>query len=414
MKGMSDYMKRIVSVMMIVFTFFMLVSCGAEPKKEPPKMQEKIIGSETYHGAIEMPSRILFVRFGGMWYYSKADGASEKFCFDPLCSHSVQETTCIYRLFNPSPKAGIVEYSKKENRVYMARGQKIYSTSFDASDLRLDCSLGEIGDIQERESGSYIRWMRCTDNYLFFLYKNDKTGHTQLMRYDTSKRKLEAISSENEWIIGYEPTDTYIFAKILTENNELQYVTTDFDFENRHIVNNPIDPSSSGVSMGVFDGKYFYGRIPEGLFALDPLTDEKKLISDDPIIDGSQVLAVHNGYIYFTSTESKVVGKKYDARLDDYRDVEVIECKLYRASQNGEISLALDFISPIETLNFVDGGAVIYTGSIYDANGNNMNSQRGPISIYFDLDESGNLINPKIVGNCADDAELIECLKVLS
>ena len=405
-------MKKLIAFIIIISTLA-IVSCGKKPNDPVEPKPTKFYSSETYHGAIDMPSRVLLVQSGGLYYYSKVDGGSYRFCFNPLCQHTFAEN-CPSRLFiSSSSMPAIVAYSEETERVYLARGQKLYSTSFDASDLRLEFSLGEKGGIEEqRYDIDYIRWLRCYDKYLYFMYRNDNTGHEQVFRYDTSSKKIEEMTSgENEWVMGYEIADGYVYFKMLNSDNIITYVTADMDFKNRKTVDDPIYPTSGGVSMGVFDGKRFYERAPEGIFGIDPLTGEKELISDDPLVLGwAQVLAVKDDGIYFVSDEQTVVGKQYDAYMQQLRDVKQVYYKIYRLSFDGKMQCVLNMPRGyIQSMNFVEDGVIVNFMSYYVGNAENL-SQNGYLFVHFEIDDDGSFINPKPIGNWADNAAIIEAL----
>ncbi|MBQ0126146.1 MAG: hypothetical protein KBS59_07500, partial [Clostridiales bacterium] len=189
---------------------------------------------------------------GKLIYYNKVDGNSYKFCFDPLCSNVYPEGKCPYVMIAPTPLASTIVYCEKNARFYAARGQKICSMGFDAGEIKTECSLGEDGNLNSVDyDRNYIKNLRCAGDYLFFLYKDDVTGHNKLMRYSIKKGDLVPLTSaENEWMIGYEIADGYIFCKMLDENNNIVFYTADYDFDNLHIVSDPINPNSFGSSMG--------------------------------------------------------------------------------------------------------------------------------------------------------------------
>jgi len=399
-------------LLLIILISGVLISCNN--LSHGTTTHTKFNSNETYHSAIEMPSRVLLVQTGGLYYYSKVDGESYRFCFNPLCRHTYGEN-CPSRLFwLSSSMPGVVTYSEETERVYLARGQKLYSTAFDASDLKLELSLGEKGGIEEqRYDTNYIRWLRCYGEYVYFMYKNDNTGHEQVFRFNTSSRKLEEMTSgENEWVMGYEIADGYVYFKMLNSNNEFAYYTADMNFKNRKVVNNPIYPTSAGVSMGVYDGKRFYERAPEGLFAIDPLTGEKELISDDPLMLAyAQVMAVKDDGVYFVSEEQVVIGQQRDPFTDGMRDIVQVYFRVYKVSIDGKIECVLD--DPrgyVLNMNFVDGGVIVNYMSYYIGEGEQMTSKTN-LFVLFDIADDGKFVNPRPIGNFADDTELIEYLK---
>ncbi|MBO4429236.1 MAG: hypothetical protein J5832_04710, partial [Clostridia bacterium] len=133
-------MKKLIAIFIALFTLF-LVSCGGDvvdttATNDTPATEPSVLSywSSSKHAAIEMKSRVLLAgQTGRLYYYSKADGESYPFCFNPLCQHTYQEK-CPSILFNHQYSSqNQTYYNEYDNRVYFARGQQIYSTSFDAS-----------------------------------------------------------------------------------------------------------------------------------------------------------------------------------------------------------------------------------------------------------------------------------------
>ena len=240
-------MKKLIAVLIALFTLF-LASCGCESIDTTTATTatdattvtetniQKNITVENYfsslrHPAVEMKSRVLLAgQTGKLYYYSKADGESYPFCFNPLCPHTGQ-ANCPSILFNNQYAAqNQTYYNEYNNRVYFARGQQIYSMSFDASDLKLECSLGEKGKIDGTASyaSTDITNLFAYEKYLYFMYTNDETGHAQIYRYDTEKRILAAMTSEtNEWVQSYMLASGYIYV-ISLEDDLPKYYTTDW------------------------------------------------------------------------------------------------------------------------------------------------------------------------------------------
>ena len=254
-------MKKFLSII-IILASLLLVSCGEKP--QPPEKEVEPYAASRMHASVELASRVLLVKTAGIWYYSKADGESYPFCFNPLCRHTFQEKCTMIYFNHTNCLTSQVVYCEENDRIYIGRGQKIYSMSFDASDVRLECSLGENGDLSEMMYNmELIRNLRCKNKYLYFIYNNDLTGNEQVIRYDIETKKLkEMTSATDENIIAYEIADDYIYFRMVRSNNESGYFVSDLDFNNKKLDNNPITPVLGGMTMDVYDGEYFYG--PKG------------------------------------------------------------------------------------------------------------------------------------------------------
>lgn len=399
-------MKKTLCLIIVIASLF-LVSCGEKP--QPPEKEVEPYSASMMHAAVELASRVILVQTGGLWYYSKADGGSYPFCFNPLCQHKFADK-CPSALFwhSHSLNSQLV-YCEENNRVYIGRGQKIYSTSFDASDLRLECSLGENGDIAELTYDiSYIRNLRCYKNYIYFIYNNDDTGNNQVVRYDIKTKQVqEMTSATDEQIVSYEIASDYVYFKAVLSDNTMGFYTADMDFNNRKLDENPIDRSAMqmGMTMDLYDGKYFHGKDSnEGYFIHDPLTGERTLISTDPrIVNAGMLLAVHDGWMYFCPFDQK--GK-----------FETMYNSVYRISNDGIIEKCFEMPEmEILSLNFAAGGLILnYFGIYIDGTNKEESTMKGQGFLYFDIDENGKFINPKPIGRQFDDEELVEYLKGLS
>lgn len=432
-------MKKVVCLMIILASLF-LVSCGEAtitptgtagetsantPMDEPT---ETPAPGARFHGIVEGKSRILLFRGGTLWYYSKVDGESYNFCFDPLCQHSLKNDFCISRLFaNHNYSSDGCVYSEKHDRFYFTRGQNIYSTSFDASDLKLECSFGENGKIDRSlksadliEYNTNLSRLRIHGDYLYFIRANDETGIWQIVRYNINTRKTEEMTaSGGEWITSYELADDYIYFKTLDDNWQLRFYTTDFDFKERNEVDDSISISASNMSVEVYYDGYFYernvnradGAETDGeLYRINPLTGEKTLIvRDDRLGSGSsQILCADKNGVYFSMWNYIATGYVKD-NIQGLHEVGTANNNIWRISYDGEFTKVLDFPrGEIQTMNFVEDGAIILFSRIYHKEINVDDPDAiAVVYVLFEIDEDGNLVNPKPIGSYAANEDLI-------
>ena len=446
-------MKRAISIIIILASLF-LVSCAAKTPADStstssestetiattsetpiaePKPTIVPTANSRYHGVVEGTSRILLISNGSLWYYSKADGESYRFCFDPLCQHSLKGDFCVSRLFpRLNNRYERCVYSEKYNRFYFARGQNIYSTSFDASDLKLEYSFGEKGKIDRSLStieltryDTYISDLKSYGDYLYFRRANDNFGVYQIIRYDIRTHKTEEMTpDEGEWITSYAIADDYIYFKTLNNDNEIRFFTADLDFKERKEVDSSISISESNSSVEVYYGGYFYERkvnIVDGastdgeLYKINPLTGEKKLIVKDERLGSgsSQILCADKNGVYFSVWETFAAGTVEDEVFGEY-EVGTSNNNVWRISYDGEFTKVLDFPrGEIDTINFVEGGVIIYFTRVYHREiGVRDPECVGMIYVLFEIDDDGNFVNPKPIGDYAENEELTEFFKV--
>ena len=433
-------MKKTICFLIIILSLF-LVSCGGTTPTSTQSATSAVevteptivpVANSRYHGVVEATSRILLISGSTLWYYSKANGESYHFCFDPLCRHSLKNGFCVSRLF---PHLDYTYercvYSEKYNRFYFARGQNIYSTSFDASDLKLEYSFGEEGKIDRSlTSGEMLQYenrisdLKSYGDYLYFRRQSDEFGIWQIVRYDIRTHKTEEMTPDKgEWITSYAIVDDYIYFKTLGDGWEIRFFTTDLDFKERHEVDDSISIAASNSSVEVYYGGYFYERnvnIVDGaetdgeLYRINPLTGEKTLVAkDDRLRIGStQILCADKDGVYFSADERFVTGT-VETSIEGLHDVVTINNNVWRISYDGEFTKVLDFPrGEIQTMNFVDGGVILYFMPIYHKEINVRDPEYvGMVYVLFEIDEDGNFVNPKPIGKDSENEELIEFLK---
>ena len=209
-------------------------------------------------------------------------------------------------------------------------------------------------------------------------------------------------SATDEQVISYEIAKDYVYFKAVNSDNTAGFYTADMDFENRRLDKNPIDLTMiAGMTMDIFDGKYFFGKIQDdGYYMHDPISGERKLISTDSrIVHSGMILAVHDGWVYFCP-------------FDQEGSFETMYNSVYRVSYDGFIEKCLEMPEmEILSLNFISDGVIINYFSIYINGTDKSNSkQKGQGFLHFDLTEEKDFINPKPIGRQFDDEELIEWL----
>ena len=82
---------------------------------------------------------------------------------------------------------------------------------------------------------------------------------------------------------------------------------------------------------------------------------------------------------------------------------------IWRISYDGEFTKVLDFKrGDIQTINFVEGGAIILFSRIYHKEINVDDPDAiAVVYVLFEIDEDGNLVNPKAIGSYAANEDLI-------
>ncbi len=155
--------------------------------------------------SIETPSRIIFDQSEeGFWsgndyvngmtygicYYSKADGESYVYCYDPLCNH----TNCAQRYFvlGESFLIGNRFYTFDEN--YDGK-TVVRSFGVDGTDIRIDWDSENESDMKLGSFNGYGYPEFAYGKYLFIWTSfSDGTRHT--LRFDTESEKMEDLTAK--------------------------------------------------------------------------------------------------------------------------------------------------------------------------------------------------------------------------
>ena len=402
-------MKKTISFILLIFILFSVCSCG----KAEIKTRKQVVpySMSAFHTVVDMPSRILLVGAGGLYYYNKITGDSNRFCFNPLCRHRFSDGCNSARFFNQGDTSNSVVYDENTNRVYIARGQKIYSMAFDASDLKLECSLGESGDISELIYERYlIRNLQCVNGCLFFMYRDDQSGRDRVYKYDLTQRRLRALTSKDVWVMDFLVLEDYVFVKIMDSDEIIRFYTTDLDFTALDFCFDIGEFDVAETGVGVYNGEKLYSKSGDKIYEFDPLVKSKRILIEDEKIDTFlQTMAATEDGCYFVINDPKTIGKGAYGQDDVVTNYNTI-CLV---SYDGKIKTVLDIPSfEIMSLNMVEGGVVVKCYAIYIGEDGAL-EQKANAFVLFDVADDGEFINPRPIGNYADDTELIEYLKGL-
>ena len=320
-------------------------------------------------GMTEIPARVLYLDVFQLCYYNKLDGQFYTFCFDPLCMHQDMQKCISYRFFMWMTVGQNIEYSDYNDRLYVLRGQKIYSLRSDGSDVRLECSFGEKGDWSELsmagEVTESLQKMTLQGRYLYAenIVRQDNRTVKTLVCYDMETgevKTLEVGESEryNDYFVGedclyvaFYPSDAiekewYRMDPTLTTREQIE--ETDFFaeahsmralFDGRTLcfVEYREDQNADGSSVD-------YGEIK----LYDFESGEQKVLYEREAQHASSIklLAMTEESIYFTVYDPLYLGTYMDSRTgretvytNDYHQI-------YRMDRDGEnLTIIMDDIS---------------------------------------------------------------------
>ena len=361
-------MKKLLSLVLVFTMLFILVSCLKNDQNENHQ-QDSSFYYPALSGMTETPTRILYTLNDTLYYYNKIEEESYVFCFDPLCHHDNYKE-CISLRFIMNGTNSVIRYCEENNRFYALRGQKLFSFSFDGSDLREEYSFGEDGALDSLfyDSSSSMD-LNIFENHVYFITFDMERGTRNLMRLDINTGKTENLSAHlTEKLVSYSIVDG-AFYLTLQNGKESGVYRSDMNLENMTKLSDSIHPSMTYAS--VWNGKqYFYinyekqgnKNVPVSIMAYSPETDTETKIFE--ITDGivPTILAASETELYFIKSEPTAFGT--ETVRDQEREVYNAFSKIYKLSiADGVCETVMNNLScEVSKLYFLDDNKVLILG----------------------------------------------------
>ena len=359
-------------------------------------------------GMTETPTRVLASSIR-LYYYNKLDGQWYAFCFDPLCTHQTEECLA-YRLARSLVCGQNIEYSDYNGRLYVLRGQKIYSLRSDGSDVRLECSFGERGDWNDNSSfgdTESLQRMTLQGRYLYAenVFYQDKRIVATLVCYnlETGEVKTLEVGESEEYGSYFVGEDCLYVSFYNFETLELIWYRMDPTLTARERIEDFFAEASS--LRFIFDGstlcfvEYHWGQDADGNSKMDygeiKLYDfksgEQKVLYEREAQHASSIklLAMTEESIYFTVYDPLYLGTYMDSRTgretvytNDYHQI-------YRMDRDGgNLTIIMDDIScEVSNIIMLDSKILIYGHICQEIEGSH--SAKKVSNMMATLDEDG-------------------------
>ena len=361
-------MKKLLSLVLAFVMLFTLVSCvNNDPNKD--HKQTTLFYYPALSGMTETPTRILYTLNDTLYYYNKIEEESYVFCFDPLCHHDNYKE-CISLRFIMNGTNSVIRYCEENNRFYALRGQKLFSFSFDGSDLKEEYSFGEDGALDSLfyDSSSSMD-LNIFENHVYFITFDIERGTRNLMHLDINTGKTENLSAHlTEKLVSYLIVDG-AFYLTLQNGKESGVYRADMNLENMTKLSDSIHPSMTYAS--VWNGKqYFYinyenqgnKNVPVSIMAYAPESDTTTKIFE--ITDGivPTILAASETELYFIKSEPTAFGT--ETVRDKEQEVYNAFSKVYKLSiADGVCETVMNDLScEASKLYFLDDNKVLILG----------------------------------------------------
>ena len=271
---------------------------------------------------IDLPSRIVYTHANYLLnnhyipqihYYSKADGQSYAYCFDPLCEHE----SCL-----ANPSNDLYNTLFVNNRFYeMSINGNIISYSFDGMDMKMEYDAG-----YDVNANAWSPNPTSYGNYIYIPMRADEKGNPHTLRFNTETGEMEDLT---------EKTGNYIFPTFFYNGEIYGYdagvgrLKSDLDLNYCEEIEK-IPYSSNFVGSCFFDTAFDEKNKKIGINIYDMKTGKSKVITNEAIgiENAPYILYVDENYIYFYQQESIYLGDYL------YRDDEV---RKYTKGNDGSI-----------------------------------------------------------------------------
>lgn len=351
-------------------------------------------------------------------YYDIYNQEFYSLCFDPLCEHNTM--SCLTQKFINMQHCIVNDYN---SRIYVARGDNIFSFTIMGSDLRLEVSFSDEGkdlnSLYFLSSSSSIRNMLYYDNYIFFEHSEldveTNTSYNKLYRYDVDKSSLINLSEVNNslyWNLSYVYGDNQIIVFMYGNDLEGKYYLCDFDGK----IIKKLDNFIGGL---IFDGTYFYnhGEGGHSIIKTDLEGNQEIIVQSNFSL---YLYDIYDGYVYYNIIDLNpfFVGsyEYYDIQKKEWTNVDVTNtshtiCRVSLETKEEEIifeGVTSDNpkdISYTVSCMFLIGDDVLMIGGAYQENEANHHEVRDKnVSLangwsLYHFDKDNKLVFDKVLDN---------------
>ncbi len=405
-------MKKIIAIILVLVNIFSLVSCENEQNDTTtaqttnstnlPEQSETKVYYRRGHLFAEAETRVLY--FHDLWtlyQYNKITEEYAVFCFDPLCKHGKNCISNRFSYLNPHAVASgsmSMEYCAADNRYYFTRGEQIYSISFDGSDIKIDCSFGEVGKFENDQGNSnqlnlngsnWVGHMGIYGQYVYFFAVDAEKGTRVLKRYDVNTEEISDILHQSKGVITfYGFHGEYLYIGVIGE----EYGVYRMNLDGTDMIKLHDDLISDTSAWGIFDGKCIYNtpRPQDGIYGIEAYNIEtgnkEALLSSEQYV---KLLAVTEDLIYYTKEEPRTVGY-HVSNLTGMDDKEVTNdySRIYCLDKKtGESQIVFDDLSCwVHDIHFM-GDTVMING--YFCTVSETDAKKAPAAFTAKINEDG-------------------------
>ena len=313
-------MKKLFALL-LAFTLLFLTACNNNPAASTTtgtgadnsqnagtvnelELKDMIVCNDN-KGWIDLPSRIVYHQNGQNYYYSKVDGQSYVYCFDPLCNHEGGD--CLANPANSQILGWLFEYTLFINDRFYTQTPygKIVSYAFDGTDMRIEYDAG-----YDPKMVNQIGWTSnpvAFGSYIYINQRKDEEGKPNTLRFNTETGEMENLTKKTgNYILPY-----YFYNGVLYgRDSRWLWVKSDIDL-------NSCEEIEKFQIFNISHGSRFFYEAQDdewntvGIAVGDMKTGESEVLTNETIgIDHpAYIFCVDEDYIYFYQQESIYLGE---------------------------------------------------------------------------------------------------------
>ena len=283
---------------------------------------------------INLPSRVVFENGSKTVYYSKADGETYIYCFDPLCDHS--DGKCLAQPITLDTVGVNFMGTKFVNNRFWCTATflgKIISFNFDGTDMKVEYDAGYQaeqttwgGDLWNPDIMAYGSYLYLEQNKM-----TTEDGKAHTLRFNTQTGEMEDLT---------EKTGNYIYPQFFYNGNIYGYYNESFSWCKCSLDLTGMEVIDEIPVPVYYAGSRIFDTTSAGVEVYDMKNGETTTISNSVfgVPDGAKISIqfVDENYIYYYHSKKELVGyyphPKTGNMTAKYR---WNDGKLYRANHDG-------------------------------------------------------------------------------
>ena len=320
---------------------------------------QNVIIAEKNESFINLPSRVVFSNGVKNVYYSKADGQTYIYCFDPLCDHS--DGKCLAQPVTLNTVGINFSGTKFVNNRFWCTATflgKIVSFNFDGTDMKVEYDAGYKAEQITWSGDLWIPDIMAYGSYLY-LEQNKKAtedGKAHTLRFNTETKEMEDLTEKTG---NYIMPQFFYNGNIYGYNESSSWCKCSLDLTELEVIDEIPVPI-------YYSGSRIFNTTNTGVEVYDMKNGETMVMSNSEfgVPEGAKISIqfVDDEYIYYYHSKKELVGYYPHPNTGELKPkYRWNDGKLYRANHDGTNVICIYDNSDFE---FDVEGAIIFDDRI--------------------------------------------------